>query len=93
MKNETPQDEEKPVIDLGTNAEFKTIYKTIRLSNGKSHTIVQREIIEPELPERKKAFRRGPGRPKKKTEPVAMKDDPKLDIDSLFEQAKDKVED
>ncbi len=88
----TPQTEEKPVIDLGTNAVFRTTYKTIRCANGKTYTISQREIVEPELPERKRPKKRGPGRPKKVKDPVPKEDNPDLDMDSLMEEAKKAVD-
>ncbi len=96
-ENTTPQEEEeKPVIDLGTNAEFVVTYKTIRLSNGKSVQIQRKELIEPELPERKrrvkKAGQGGRGRPPKKKAKVSMEENTSLDMDSLLAQAKDKVD-
>ena len=67
MKEEnTPQEEEtENIIDLGTNTVFEVTYKTIKCADGRTYTVAQREIVEPELPPRKKAFRKGPGRPKK----------------------------
>lgn len=53
------------VIDLGTNVEFVVVYKTIRCANGKTYTIEQKEVIEPELPKKRANFKRGRGRPKK----------------------------
>ena len=90
-KEETPQ-EELPVIDLGTNTEFRVTYKTIRCANGKTYQIAQKEQVEPELPQRRMPKKRGRGRPKKVVEKAPMEDNPNLDMDSLMAQAKDQVD-
>lgn len=83
---------EDNVVDLGTNAVFKVTYKTIRCSNGKTYNIANKEIVEPELPERKRPKKPGPGRPKKKRDPVPMEDNPKIDMDGLMDQAISEVD-
>ncbi len=71
-EDNTPQEEKtENFVDLGTNTKFVTTYKTIRTADGKVYTIEQKEQIEPELPPRKKPFRKGPGRPKKVKPEVA----------------------
>lgn len=93
--NNTP--EEDNVIDLGTNAVFEVTYKTIKCADGKTFHIAHREIVEPELPARKKPFKRGRGRPKKEKPVVvenkkSMDDDESIDMGKLMEDAIKAVE-
>ena len=92
MKDDSNIEGDDNVIDLGTNVVFKTVYKTIR-ANGRSFVVEEKEQVEPELPERKKALKPGRGRPKKKKDPVPMEDNPSIDMDSLMEQAMEQVGD